>query len=844
MTPLAYVQKYGWLFALAGVLLAVGWVAAGEPARPSALAPILAPITAIDINQGRLNAVLPSPRSGPGGWRIRQDFVAGHDGLREIDLILARNGVPQPDEDGRFTFTLFDDGGNVVTQRTLYTARFQHNDTYTLAFPAQLASGGRRYVLELSGNETNPLTVWGYDLDVMGSGQVAIVVEGQEDAPATAAPATAAPATAAQDLRFITRYQLMPWAALTTLANQIWHEGGIILLALLFIPLPGLLLMSLAPLRWHSWDGLAWWGAALALGTAVWPLLWYAVTLSGGRFTGWLLWLVVLGCLTVLVFRRSRIASRVSPPRSPHHPGTCSPRRPRRHHLLLLLILTAGFAVRLLAVRDLAAPPWVDAGRHALITAVMVANGQTISDYAPYLPVERFPYHFGFHTISASLALMTGWPLARLLLVLGQLLNALVPLTVYTAVWLMTRRRNPAILAAFLVAIPFFFPAYYATWGRFTQLTAMLVMPVLLAFTWLLVRGAARWKRGWWVVALLAAGVFYIHFRVFLFYLPFVVVVWLWSRGRHGRWLLLSGAVGLLLCLPRLLTLAAVTEPVQAISYNLPNYNEFPWTYVNSGRDRWFTGLAGLLLLPLLAGLWRRRPWAGLPLVLVLWVSLLFLLLAGDYLGLPTTSLVNLNSMYITLFLPLAIYLGVMLDQVWQWLRGWHWVALVWAYAAMGMLVTAVALFGLRQQMGILNPDTILLRPADLPALVWLDENVPTDATIAVNSWKWLGEAWAGGDGGAWIVPLNQPPRTTTTPPADYIYDPTLAQEVRAFNEAATAVTDWAALDTAVWLREQGITHLFIGQRGGFLDPAALSRNPGLRLLYAAEGVFVFEVTG
>ncbi|HRQ38773.1 MAG TPA: hypothetical protein PLD25_12770 [Chloroflexota bacterium] len=827
MTPLACIQKRGWLFALAGILLAVGWVAAGEPARPSTLSPVHSPITAVDINQGRLNAVPPSPRSGPDGWRIQQDFVAWHDGLREIELILARNGEPQPEEDGRFTLTLFDDTGSAISQRTLLTRSFQHNHTYTFTFPAQAASAGRRYVLELSGNETNPMTVWGYDLDVMGSGQMIVVAEGGNETPGTAV----------QDLRFITRYQLMPQAALVTLANQVWRDGVIILLALLFIPLPGLLLMSLPPLRWRGWDGMAWWGTALALGTAVWPLLWYAFTLLGGHLTGWLLWAVVLGCLGVLVFRWGRVyvsgvrhhASRIT-----HH---ASP-----HHLILLFILLTGFAARLLAMRDLAAPPWVDAGRHALITAVMVANGQTISDYAPYLPVDRFPYHFGFHTISASLALMTGWPLERLLLVLGQLLNALVPLTVYTAVWLMARRRGAAILAAFCVAIPFFFPVYYATWGRFTQLTAMLVMPLLLAFTWLLVRGGRRWKRGWWVVALLAAGVFYIHFRVFLFYVPFVAVLWLWSWGRHGRWLLLSGVVGFLLTLPRLLTLTAVTEPVQAISYNLPNYNEFPWTYVNSGWDRWFIWLAGLLLLPLLIGLIMRRRWTALPLVLLFWVGLLFLLLAGEYLGLPSTSLVNLNSMYITLFLPLAIFLGVMLDQMWRWLLWSHWVLLVWAYVAVGVLVTAVTLFGLRQQIAILNPDTILVRPADLPALAWLDENVPADAAIAVNSWKWLGETWAGNDGGAWIVPLNGPPRTTTTPPADYIYNPALAQEVQAFNEAATAVTDWAALDTAVWLREQGITHLFVGQRGGFLNPAALNRNPGLRSIYAQDGVFIFEV--
>jgi hypothetical protein len=653
------------------------------------------------------------------------------------------------------------------------------------------------------------------------------------------------PGTAVQDLRFNTRYQLTAPGALTDVGRIVWTDGAIILLALLFLLLPGVLLMRLRPLRWFQWDGMAWAGTALALGTAVWPLLWFALTLVGGHWTAWLLWIVVVGGWLLVVGKwlvaggKWQVASGKSPP----HPSDASSPTPSPTHLALALLLIVGLVVRLLAVRDLAAPPWVDAGRHALITAVMAANGQTITDYAPYLAVDRFPYHFGFHTISASLMLMSGWPLERLLLVLGQLLNALLPLTVYTAVWLMTRRRGAALLAAFLVAIPFFFPAYYATWGRFTQLTAMLVMPVLLAFTWLLVRGAKRWQRAWWVVALLAAGVFLIHFRVFIFYGPYVLVVWLLSGGRHGRWLALSALTGLILVLPRLFYLTTNTEPVRSLSYNLPNYNEFPKAYYDAGWDRLFIWLAAVLLLPLFIGLARRRRWAILPLVLVLWVGLLFLVLSGDYLGLPSTSLVNLNSMYITLFMPLAIFLGVMLERVWHWLKQSHWILLIAGYVVAGGVVTAVTLFGLQQQIGILNPDTILVRPADLPALHWLDENLPADAKIGVNSWKWLGETWAGSDGGAWIVPLTQPGRTSSTPPADYIYSRALYDQVNPFNEAVTAVTDWSAPETAVWLREQGITHLFVGARGGFLDPAALARNPNMKMLYGENGVFIFQIT-
>jgi hypothetical protein len=185
--------------------------------------------------------------------------------------------------------------------------------------------------------------------------------------------------------------------------------------------------------------------------------------------------------------------------------------------LLLILIL----ATRLLAVRDLSFLPWVDASRHGLITAVMTDSGQMPGSYEPYLPVNDGEYHYGFHTIAASLAMMTGWPLNRLLLFISQLIGGLLPLMVYTAVTLMIRRQRPAVLAAFLVGLPFFFPGYYVTWGRLTQLTAMFIMPVLLALTWLLLRGARGWRRGWWLVALLAAGLFFIHFRVFLFFVPF-----------------------------------------------------------------------------------------------------------------------------------------------------------------------------------------------------------------------------------------------------------------------------------------------------------------------------------
>jgi hypothetical protein len=253
-------------------------------------------------------------------------------------------------------------------------------------------------------------------------------------------------------------------------------------------------------------------------------------------------------------------------------------------------------------VRDIAFPPWVDSVRHGVITAVMSQSGQTITQtgYEPFLPVDRFPYHFGFHTLSSSLVLMTGWAIPRLLLALGQLLNALLPLTVYAGGWLLTRQRRAGLLAAFLVALPLFFPAYYATWGRYTQLTAMLLMPVLLGLTWRLVRGAGRWRDH--VVAAGAAGRRAVSGPLSrLCLLPAVCRVGLAVELGAKRPFPLAGrrvecihfAAPAHLPLPK-------QQSWPHLAARLPDYTAFPTAYYTAGWDRLFLWLAGGLLLPVL----------------------------------------------------------------------------------------------------------------------------------------------------------------------------------------------------------------------------------------------------
>lgn len=781
------------------------------------------PLPAVDVAQGRLDTALPAPRAG---LRIEQTFVPRRDGLSEIELILVRYGdaAPPGGDHGSLLVELRDAGGTLVAVDELATSGLSHNQTYSLRFTPQPDSAGQPYALSLSGNEFNPVSAWGYSLNVYDDGELCLaggLTEAQAAQPAAA------------DLRFVARYALTPGDALSAAAAPL-REGWMLAAAALLLPLPGVLLLLAG--RPRGWDGAAWWGAALSLGLASWPILWQWLSLAGVRWTGPGLWVAVgLGWGAALfIARRRTLRPATNDAAEPDVAPAGSDRGRAAAYILLALLVLVALASRFVAVRDLAFPPWVDSSRHALITAVMVASGRIPTGYEPYLPVDHFPYHYGFHTLSAGLALLTGRPLPVLLLFLMQLIGGLLPLTVYAAGWMVTRRRAVALSAAFLVALPFFFPGYYATWGRMTQLTAMAIMPVLLALTWRLGRG---WPRVWPLVGVLAAGVFLVHFRVFLFYLPFAGLALASHLISHRRWagMARAGALGALLVLPRVAELLTVTEPMDTFQRSLPGYNDFPTGYITTGWERVYLALAAAGVIVALA---RRRRWAAFPLLLMLWVATLFALLAGERLGLPESLVVNLNSMYITLFLPLALFLSIVAGRVWGWVGRRGAGPALGVTGAVGVAVLLV--FGWRQQANILNAETILALPEDVAALEWMATNLPAEARVAVNAWQWLGATWAGSDGGAWIVPLTG--RETTTPPVDHIYNPELFARSRAFNEAALAVKDWGDPAAAAWLAEQGVSHVFAGRRGGFFDPAALSRNPALDMIYQRDGTFVFAV--
>jgi hypothetical protein len=294
-------------------------------------------------------------------------------------------------------------------------------------------------------------------------------------------------------------------------------------------------------------------------------------------------------------------------------------------------------------------------------------------------------------------------------------------------------------------------------------------------------------------------------------------------------WLLRLGAQAVM---PVVIAPGALASP--------SGYNAFPMDYFRRGLEE---GWIAAALLATVWGLLRRdrAVW-----IIAGWTAVTFALLNIG----PGTWLVNNNAWAITLFLPGALALGWGAD---RWLSRAEALtriemsrvrrfggAILFAMAA--GLAAYAGLQGAIAQVNVANPTTVLATADDQPVLDWIEKNTPADAVFLINGWRWQTDTWAGSDGGTWIWPLTS--RRTTLPPVDHTFQVEWWREVTAFNARAAQIQDASAPASLALLREAGVTHIYIGAKGGTLRPETFVDNPNYRLLYTNGAAWVFEVIG
>ena len=140
----------------------------------------------------------------------------------------------------------------------------------------------------------------------------------------------------------------------------------------------------------------------------------------------------------------------------------------------------------------------------------------------------------------------------------------------------------------------------------------------------------------------------------------------------------------------------------------------------------------------------------------------------------------------------------------------------------------------------------------DATAMRWIRANTPADARFLVNGFlAFSGHYTVGADGGWWLPLLAG--RANSVPPILYASeaaaDPGYFDEVNALTRTIEAA-DLDSAATVAWLREQGISHAYVGAQGGrvgdpdapLLDAAVLLTSPYYRPIYHQDGVWIFEL--
>jgi hypothetical protein len=162
---------------------------------------------------------------------------------------------------------------------------------------------------------------------------------------------------------------------------------------------------------------------------------------------------------------------------------------------------------------------------------------------------------------------------------------------------------------------------------------------------------------------------------------------------------------------------------------------------------------------------------------------------------------------------------------------------------AAGVMLLLIAA-GSKEALTVLDPAHMLVTDADLHAMQWIREHTPETAKFLVNSFPaYGGNATVGSDAGWWIPILAG--RENNVPPITYAHEAAYEPGyVTRINDFARRVEE-TALDTSealALLRSNGITHIYVGDKGGSIRVDELRHSDYYRLAYHKDSVWVFEV--
>ena len=423
----------------------------------------------------------------------------------------------------------------------------------------------------------------------------------------------------------------------------------------------------------------------------------------------------------------------------PHWTGS------QRAAMTLIVLLCALAALRLPFIQDLVLPPYFDSPEHyQIVNDVLHPERQPAAFYQLSRISTRY-YHFGFHALAGCVAAISGAPIEDVLLVLGQVLQVIIPMGLFVPVRAVTHSNAGGIFAVILAGVAWRMPAFASNWGKYPALTGIICLLFALG---VLSLGTGTGTRRTQLALLAIAGAGAVlcaqaHTRSLLL-LMIALVGWALANAVVCCPLKWQAVAGMLL-----IGLAAwLAAQIRAS----PGLGFMVEPYVRSGLMP-----TVLVLLLGLFGLrtFRREALASILLLLGILVCAA-LPPPAVFVGYGYTTLLDRPYGQLVLFLPLSLLGGVGFAGLRETLIAQRDADFLHKIlpAAGALLIGIIALHAARHSDFLPSPCCQLATADDVAAFGWIQRNLPADAIILIAGNRTPTRIY-GVDGGLWITPLT-----------------------------------------------------------------------------------------
>lgn len=796
------------------------------------------------------------------GKNIGQTFVARFDGLRAVEIYIES----QESGGGKLVLTVWDnptETSQKISQATLHLDQITSQGSYILAFEPQ-------------DNSTNEY----YYIDLTIEGQGSILVGVKEGFTYYNHSIYMDREPKGGQLAFSPHYDQFQWVFGLIVEGLNWII--ILIIGLFLFVIPGWAILSLTLTRWKILNWKVKLGLSAGMSSAIYPVLLLWTDLFGIHLGVWYAWLPAIAGAAVILWRNRSAIPLIRPTSAKRIEKIGWQRlftdyvkdyRSWLPDVIFLSILLLVFVTRFWHIRNLDAPMWGDSYQHTMIAQLLVDNAGLFSNWEPYVPYYSLTVHFGFPVAVAILSWLTNFPVVNATLLTGQLLNIIAIITLVPLASRFGSKQRWAGISVILTAgLLSLMPAYYVNWGRYAQLAGLGILPVTLWLVWEIAGAPQKItdKRSLFIQfitillsGILITGMVLSYYRM-IFYLVFFVIAWLLAWGipewkwKIALWLrtaitLIAVAVTSFVIIMPWVSRISGSHLAGEIGTGISIGSTLEGVLADYQFWRQITSYIPLFLLimvslALLVAVIRKR-W--IIFLLPLWILLLTLYIGGQLLNLPGANMIQSFSILISLYIPISIIAGWLID---DGILLINWGKSIPGTFAILIIFISLGLWGALNLRSISQPENYaLIRRPDIHAMSWIQENIPNGERILVEGFTINNAQTAVGSDAGWWISLLAGKENSMPPQYALVFEIPLPRDYSEEVVNLTAGLEDSNLGTQTGLGiicDHNISHIYIGQVQGkigsgvqqLFSPQELINSSYYKLIYHQDRVYIFSL--